>query len=395
MRIRSIHELSVPVSRHADPAIASGGLTTSLVAVTTDTMREGEPVVGYGFSSVGRFAQGGLIRERFAPRLLSAAEDSLIDLGGINLDPFRAWDVMMTGEKPGGHGERCVAVGALDMAMWDAAAKIAGLPLHRFLADRLGQIAAPRIRVYAGGGYLHPHDDIARLTDELRAFADMGFTHAKIKIGGAALDQDRRRIEAAIAQLPSAAHLAVDAMNSYDDRTARAAADMLSDFGLWWFEDICDPLDFATQADVAAAYWPPIAAGEALFSLAEAKLLDAHGGLRRDRDILVFDPVHCYGLPGFLRIVDHFVSRGWSRQAFWPHGGHLFCQHVVAALGLGGAELNPLAFRPFRGPAEGTRVEDGGIDLPQVPGIGFESHRETWASFQTLREHAGTDVALR
>ena len=115
MRIRSIHELSVPVSRYADPAIAPGGLTTSLVAVTTDAMREGEPVVGYGYSSVGRFAQGGLIRERLAPRLLSAAEDSLIDLGGINLDPFRAWDVMMTGEKPGGHGERCVAVGALDM----------------------------------------------------------------------------------------------------------------------------------------------------------------------------------------------------------------------------------------------------------------------------------------
>ena len=116
--------------------------------------------------------------------------------------------------------------------------------------------------MYAGGGYLYPHDDIARLSDELRAFVDMGFTHAKIKIGGAALDQDRRRIEAAIARLPSAANLAVDAMNSYDDRTARAAADMLSDFGLWWFEDICDPLDFATQADTAAVYWPPIAAAE-------------------------------------------------------------------------------------------------------------------------------------
>ena len=217
---------------------------------------------------------------------------------GGTLDPFRASAVMMAGEKPGGHGERCVAVGALDMAVWDAAAKIAGLPLHRFIAERLGrpQPATPRVRVYAGGGYRYPRDDIALLSDEMRRFVDLGFTHAKMKIGGAGLDQDRRRIEAAAAQLPGARNLAVDAMNAYDAETGSEAAALLSPFGLWWFEDICDPLDFETQAHIAAAYEPPIAAGEALFSLAEAKLLDRHGGLRRGRDVLVFDAVHCYGL---------------------------------------------------------------------------------------------------
>jgi L-alanine-DL-glutamate epimerase-like enolase superfamily enzyme len=88
-------------------------------------------------------------------------------------------------------------------------------------------------------------------------------------------------------------------------------------------------------------------AGEALFSSAEARLLDRHGGLRRDRDVLVFDPVHCYGLPGFLQILDHLSAQGWSRQSFWPHGGHLFCQHLVTALGLGGAEVNPFSFQPL------------------------------------------------
>ena len=128
MRITAIHEQAIPVSRYADPAIPSGGLTTSVVAVTTDVVRDGRPVTGYGYASIGRFAQGGLIRERFAPRLLAAA-DSLADEAGTNLDPFRAWRAMMAGEKPGGHGERCVAVGTLDMAIWDAAAKIADLPL--------------------------------------------------------------------------------------------------------------------------------------------------------------------------------------------------------------------------------------------------------------------------
>jgi D(-)-tartrate dehydratase len=75
-----------------------------------------------------------------------------------------------------------------------------------------------------------------------------------------------------------------------------------------WFEDVCDPLDFETLSAVSRRYAAPIAAGEALFSAAEANLLDRHGGLRRDRDILLFDPVHCYGLPGYLQIVEVLKS---------------------------------------------------------------------------------------
>ncbi|HIH2655862.1 TPA: enolase C-terminal domain-like protein [Burkholderia cenocepacia] len=383
MCITAIHERAIPVSRYADPAIPSGGLTTSVVAVVTDVVRDGCPVTGYGYASIGRFAQGGLIRERFAPRLLAAA-DTLADEAGTNLDPFRAWRAMMAGEKPGGHGERCVAVGTLDMAIWDAAAKIADLPLHRFLADRLQRAAAPRVRVYAGGGYRYPHDDLARLSDEMHRIVDLGYTHAKIKIGGADFDQDRRRIEVAAAQLAGPSHLAVDAMNTYDATTAHEAADMLAPFGLWWFEDICDPLDLPLQADVATRYAPPIAAGEALFSLAEAKLLDRYGGLRADRDVLVFDPVHSYGLPGYLQIVDHFVSRGWRRDAFWPHGGHLFSLHVVAALGLGGAEVSPFAFQPFSGLADGEIVDAGYARVPQAPGIGFELHAHAHDAFRAI-----------
>src|SRR5262247_3588232 len=138
MRIVDIRERTVPISRYADPGIPSGGLNTTVVAVVTDARRDGGPVVGFGFSSIGRFGQSGLIRERFAPRLLAAREAALATAGGDNIDPQRAWDCMMQDEKPGGHGERCVAVGTLDMALWDAAAKIAGQPLYRFLGDRVG-----------------------------------------------------------------------------------------------------------------------------------------------------------------------------------------------------------------------------------------------------------------
>jgi L-alanine-DL-glutamate epimerase-like enolase superfamily enzyme len=296
---------------------------------------------------------------------------------------------MLAGEKPGGHGERCVAVGALDMAIWDAAAKIARLPLYRYLARRLGREATTeigaRVRVYGAGGYVYPEDDIARLSEEVHRFVELGFTHVKIKIGSVGLPQDRKRIEAAAKQLPGgAARLAVDAIYAYNGKTAPTAASMLAPFGLWWFEDICDPLDFETQASVIANYPGPIAAGEALFSLAEAKLLDLYGGLRCGRDVLEFDPVHCYGLPGFMQILDYLTTKGWPRSSFWPHGGHLFCLHLVSALGLGGAEVNPLSFRPLCGLADGAEVVDGFTDLPQTPGIGFEQRSETNRIFRAL-----------
>jgi D(-)-tartrate dehydratase len=383
VRIVDIRERSVPISRYLDPGLPSGGLTTSIVALVTDVVRSGRPVVGLGFASMGRFAQSGLIRERFAPRLLGA---DLATAAGTNLDPFRAWELMLRPEKPGGHGERCVAVGTLDMALWDAAAKIADLPLSQFLRDRLALPgpAADRVRVYAGGGYLYPRDDLRCLEAEARSHLASGYSRVKVKIGATDLAADLRRIERVLALLPDARSLAVDAMNSYSPEQSLAAAKALAPYGLGWFEDICDPLDLDTHAAVAAAYPHPLAAGEALFSLAEAKLLHRFGGLRPDRDILLFDPVHCYGVPGYLQILDFCLDHGWPRAAFWPHGGHLFCLHLVAALGLGGAEVNPLAFQPFGGLPDGVHPDDGWVAPPQSPGIGFERRAELATLFRTL-----------
>ncbi|PZS27012.1 MAG: mandelate racemase [Pseudonocardiales bacterium] len=385
MRIVDIWEHSIEISRYRDPAISPGDLTTSLVAIVTDVQRSGRPVIGYGFGSVGRYAQSGLIRERFARRLLAAATADILTDDGANFDPFRAWTVMMAGEKPGGHGERCVAVGTLDMALWDAAAKIADMPLNRLLAQRLGrEDPVARVAVYASGGYPYPDRDLPNLVDEIRHFLDLGFTQAKIKIGRVPLHEDLLRVEAAATAVGGSEHLAVDAMNAYDSEAAVVAAAAFEPLRLRWLEDICDPLDFATHARVAERYLPPIAAGEALFSLAEAALLDRHAGLRPQQDILLFDPVHCYGLPGYLRIIDHMAARGWPLSAFWPHGGHLFSLHLVAALGLGAAEITPLAFHPFHGPPTTLPVTAGTIPLPEAPGIGFELHDDAWKAFRSL-----------
>ncbi|HEX4073023.1 MAG TPA: enolase C-terminal domain-like protein, partial [Planctomycetaceae bacterium] len=237
MRILEVREKTISVSRYTDRFLGSNGLNTTAVAVITDARRDGAPVVGFGFASVGRYGQGGLIRERFAPRLLAAAPDALAAAAGDNLDPIRAWELMMADEKPGGHGERSVAVGTLDMALWDAAAKIAGEPLSRFLGRVIGRsLDFAAVPVYAGGGYYYPANDIGRLTEEIRQLRDGGYTHFKIKIGGRALREDVARVEAVLGLVPGGEHLAVDAMNRYSPENAAVAVASLASYRLRWLE---------------------------------------------------------------------------------------------------------------------------------------------------------------
>src|ERR1700682_6501460 len=225
VRIVDVREVTKPISSPIRNAyIDFTKMTTSLVAVVTDVVRDGKPVVGYGFNSNGRYGQGGLIRERFAPRLMEADPKSLLDDSGDNLDPDRIWATLMSNEKPGGHGERSVAVGTIDMAVWDAVAKIAGKPLFRLLAERHGRTAGPRVFVYAAGGYYYPGKDLAMLCGEMRSYLDRGYDVVKMKIGGAPISEDRTRIEAVLKEIGNQAQLAVDANGRFDLETAIADA---------------------------------------------------------------------------------------------------------------------------------------------------------------------------
>src|SRR5512133_3648492 len=139
MRIVDVREKTVSLASTISNAyIDFSKMTCSVVALVTDVVRDGRRVVGYGFNSNGRYGQGALMRERFFPRLMAADPQSLVDEANDNLDPSRIWATLMANEKPGGHGERSVAVGTIDMAVWDAVAKIARKPLFRLLAERHG-----------------------------------------------------------------------------------------------------------------------------------------------------------------------------------------------------------------------------------------------------------------
>ena len=373
MRIVDIREITQPIASPIRNAyIDFSKMTISLVAIVTDVVRDGRPVVGYGFNSNGRYGQGGLIRERFAPRLLDADPGSLIDETGENFDPDRIWDTMMQNEKPGGHGERSVAVGTIDMAVWDAIAKIAGKPLFRLLAERHGLEANPRVFVYAAGGYYYPGKDLDALRAEMRSYLQRGYTVVKMKIGGADLGEDQRRIEAVLAELGDAAQLAVDANGRFDLETAISYAKMLRQYPLFWYEEAGDPLDYALQATLAEFYPAPMATGENLFSHQDARNLVRYGGMRPDRDWLQFDCALSYGLVEYLRTLDIIKTAGWSPSRCIPHGGHQMSLNIAAGLGLGGNESYPDLFQPYGGFPDGVKVEEGYIMMPDLPGIGFE-----------------------
>ena len=386
MRITEIRERTVPIAAPiANAYIDFSQMTLSMVAVITDVVREGRPVIGYGFNSNGRYGQGSLIRERFAPRILEAPEADLVDDAGTNLDPHRIWAAMFRNEKPGGHGERSVAIGTLDMAIWDATAKIEGRPLFRLLAERYGTgTADPRVFVYAAGGYYRPDDDLQSLRDEMRSYLDRGYTVVKMKIGGAPLADDLRRIEAVLAMLEPGQRLAVDANGRFDLSTALAYADALRPYELFWFEEAGDPLDFELQRLLADAYPGAMATGENLFSMQDARNLLRYGGMRPDRDWLQFDPALSYGLVEYLRTLEMLADEGWSARRCIPHGGHQMALNIAAGLGLGGNESYPDLFQPFGGFPDGVTVQDGHVVLPDLPGIGVEGKADLIAAMRSL-----------
>lgn len=384
MKIVSVHEGVVPISSSIRNAwIDFSAMESSIVAVVSDVVRDGAPVVGYGFNSNGRYSAGEILRRRVVPRLLAADPEALLSEDG-QLDPAGAWDVVMTNEKPGGHGERSVAVGVMDMALFDLAAKIAGQPLYRWLSDRYGDgNPDEKVFVYAAGGYYAPGKTLRDLQDEMKRFLDQGYRVVKMKIGGADLAEDLERIEAVLEVLDGdGSRLAVDVNGRFDLATALEYGKAIEPYGLFWYEEIGDPLDYRLNAMISEQYRGPIATGENLFSLQDARNLIRYGGMRPDRDYIQVDPALSYGLTEYLRIQEMLALHGWSSRRCVPHGGHQFSLHIAAALKLGGNESYPGEFQPTGGFADGAVVEDSYVRLTETPGIGFESKA---AFYEVLR----------
>jgi D(-)-tartrate dehydratase len=388
MRIIDIRETAIPLkSTLSNSSFNFSEMTTSVVAVITDVMRSGKPVCGFAFNSTGRYACGAQMRARFIPRILKAPPDSLLDNTG-HFAPEKILTVMMQNEKSGGHSERSVGIGTIEVAIWDAVAKIADKPLHRLLVERFnGGKITDKMFCYVGGGWYAPGKTTKDLQDEMRGHLDAGYTMVKMKIGGLPLADDLARVEAVKSILPRGALLAVDANSKFDRPAALAYARGLAPFALRWFEEPCDPLDFVLLAEIAGVYAPPLSTGENLFSTQDVENLVRFGGLRPDRnDVIQIDPPQAYGIVQYARTLDMLARHGWPRACMFPHGGNQMSLAIAAGFGLGGAESYPGVFGDFGGFADDARIENGAITLSERPGIGFEGQARL---YKIMRELTG------
>ncbi len=390
MRITEIREVTVALEGAVSNAVVSfAEHTVSLVAVVSDVERHGKPLVGLAFNSIGRFAQGGMLRERMIPRVLATPPEALLSECGQFFCPAKVQGAAMRNEKPGGHGDRASAVGALELAIWDLNAKLADEPAYARIAHSFGRPATnAEVSVYAAGGYYYPAGTGKTLADEFKAYRDMGYTRFKMKIGGAPLAEDLRRIEEALGVAGSADCLAVDANGRFAVDTALTYGQAMAPYRLRWFEEAGDPLDFALNRALTEVYDGAVATGENLFSAIDSRNLVLYGGMRPHRDIFQMDPGLSYGLTEYGRILHEMESRGFSRQFAFPHGGHLINLHIAVGLGLGGCEAYPGVFQPFGGYPPTCAVDGDRVRPSDAPGFGLEEKPELQAAIRQLMGHA-------
>lgn len=354
-------------------------MTVSVVAVLTDQVVEGEPVIGYAFNSIGRYACGEPMRTRFIPRLTQSEPETLQDEDGW-LDPAKALRRMLVGEKPGGDALRSVAVGSIETALWDALAKARRVPLAELISQTWRQRPMEtRVPCYVGGGFYRPDSKPGDVAEELQGHLDAGYTHMKIKVGGLSLAEDVGRVEEALKLLGDPQRLSVDANGRFSASEALEYGRALAPFNLRWFEEPCHPNDFAASAAIAEGYPGALATGENLFSTQDVWNQVRFGGWRKDRDYLQMDPPQIYGVGTYADLVRDLADDGWDHERHFPHGGNQMSLALVAGLGLGGCEAYPGFFGAFGGYADDCRMSDGWMPSPQRPGIGFEGQSRLYA----------------
>ncbi len=357
-------------------------MTISVIRISY--LYSGKLLNGYGFCSNGRYAQNEIVLKRFIPRLNNSDSNLLIDENGI-FSPTRCWSIFMQNEKPGGHGDRAVAAGALDMAFWDAYAKAYEKPLWKILSEQFNQHQSDdQIFVYPGGGYYYPGKGYEGLKDEFKKYQDQGYKVLKMKVGGDSIDEDLRRIDAALSVVGNGENLCVDANARFELTEALTFSKAIQHYNLFWYEEPLDPDDFLSHAILAEKYNPSIATGENLFSKHGLQNLLRHGGLRPDRDWIQLDPALSYGLTHYLEIIKLVETFGWSKRRLIPHGGHQLALNIAAGLQTGGSESYPGVFQPFGGFADNYKISEGFIRPQEEPGLGIEEKSDLYEKIKEI-----------
>lgn len=307
-------------------------------------------------------------------------------LGEDPLDIERLWEkcyaVLVTSGLT--RGSTIQALSGIDIALWDLRGKIFGQPIYRLLGGAFRE----RATAYATGlYYTDDADHLAALRAEAADYVAKGFRAVKMKIGGAILREDLRRVEAVRQAIGPDVHLMIDANQAYNVFTAKAVGHAIADLGVGWFEEPLPADDLDGYLELKASLPLALAGGEALYTRFAMRDFLA----RRAFDIVQPDACNTGGITEFRRIAALASTWGvqvnphvWGTPVALATGLHLlaalppmphcrvptpFYQEPVLEFDQTPNPLRTdLAVEPFR-------LREGYLDVPQGPGLGIELDR--------------------
>jgi L-alanine-DL-glutamate epimerase-like enolase superfamily enzyme len=273
----------------------------------------------------------------------------------------------------GRSGLVAMAISAVDVALWDLAARLHGLPL----TSLWGAPYSNSVAVYGSGGFTSYDDD--QLRRQLTAWVDLGLTRVKIKIGeswGRAERRDRSRVALTRDQVGDEVEVFVDANGGYDVGQACRVGKTLDELGVTWFEEPVSSEDLAGLRRVRESVAADVAAGEYGHVLAYFSTM-AHGAV----DCVQIDATRCGGYTEWLRaagaVAGHQLDVSGhcapyltaTVAAATPNLRHLewFHDHV---------RIEQLLFEGARDPV------DGRLSLVDGPGHGLTLREDVYDTYR-------------
>jgi L-alanine-DL-glutamate epimerase-like enolase superfamily enzyme len=336
------------------------GLMEAFELITV-RVRDQDGVEGLGYTytvGAGGGAVHSLIARDLAP-LLAGEDASRIEA---------LWQKMWWGVHYVGRGGLAAhAISAIDIALWDLAAKRQEVPLWRLLGGH-----DPRVPAYAGGIDLQfPLEQLLRQTEDNLA---KGFRAIKMKVGRERLAEDVARVKAMRELLGPDVPLMVDANMRWSVDQAIRAARALAAHEVFWLEEPTIPDDVPGHARIVRDGGLPIAAGENLHTIYEFQALIAAGGVTFPEP----DLSNCGGVSAWLKVARLAEA---ANLPVTSHGVHDLHVHLLAAVP-NASYLEAHGFGLERFMAEPLRLEDGKAIAPERPGHGVELD---WPALDALR----------
>ena len=339
---------------------ADSGL--NVVKIDTD-----EGITGIGFA-------GGLTDDGEMSRSVANHFRQLV-VGSDPFDTERIWDDLWQPKLVGRRGVTTRVISAIDIALWDIKGKACNLPVYKLLGG-----FSDSVPVYIAGGYYEEGKGLEELAAEMEESVSMGADAIKMKIGGAAINEDVERVRVVREAVGPDVKLMVDANCAYRYHEAIVIARKMEKYDIFWFEEPVNPDDYRGHQLVAQATSIPIATGENEYTRYGFRDLIEN----RCAAILMPDALIMGGITEFMKVAALAQAHDLPLA---PHGNQDVHVHLVAAIPNGliteyyRGSTDPMWDKMFKEP---LLVEDGRLRPPARPGLGIELNDEALAPYRTV-----------